>query len=84
VQAFIKVNRYDGVVWYNKEAYDRLLFYLFAIAVIQISSQDDAKEALMRRELLACWALIEQLQKAEASAGYQVEKLLAATGWRRK
>ncbi|MCX7853050.1 MAG: alpha-amylase family glycosyl hydrolase [Caldilineales bacterium] len=70
VQAFLRVNRYGGVLWYNKEAFAALLQGLFAIAAVR-SAVADAPERLD-----ALYEVIATLQAADAASGYKVEALL--------
>ena len=67
-QQFLGVNRFKDVVWYNAEAFDELLWWLFLTAVIQ--SADD--------EIGGTYRVIRDIQRAGQKADYQVEKLLKA------
>jgi hypothetical protein len=64
---FIGVNRYDNVLWFNKEGWDELLWWLFAATAI---NQTDG-EGLQRR-----YATVTQLQEAAQESGFQVVKML--------
>jgi hypothetical protein len=63
----IGVNRYDNVLWFNKEGWDEFLWWLFAAAAID---QTDA-ETLQRHH-----TTVTQLQEAAKESGYQVVKML--------
>jgi glycosidase len=71
------VNRFDGVLWFNREAYDQLLWRLLAAAVIQIRSAGLARATAVR-EQSAALAIIEKLQEVETASRFRVEDLLAA------
>ncbi len=73
VQSFLQVNRYGGVLWYNKESFGDLLHGLMAVAAILSAAQpdDDAAEGI---EL--AFEILARLQAADAEAGYRVEKLI--------
>jgi glycosidase len=73
---YLGVNRYQDVLWFNQEGFEDLLWWLFAVAVVEISAQaqPDKKPVLTT----AAHAVIELLLEAEVVSGYQVEKLLAA------
>jgi glycosidase len=78
VQQFLQVNRYQGVLWFNKEAFEQLLWWLLLAAVVEISA-DPLRPATERAEqILACYSIVEQLRQAEEQSGYQVEELLKA------
>ena len=75
VQRFLGVNRYQGILWFNKEAFDELLWWLFALAAIDATQagEEDAPE-----QIVASYDLVQKLRSAEKNSGYQVEKLLEA------
>ena len=68
-QAYLGVNRYEGVLWFNKEAFESMLWWLMIATVVTA----EGDEVIARQ-----YALITTLQAAEADSEYQVEKLLEA------
>jgi len=76
VQQFLQVNRYQGVLWFNKEAYEELLWWTLAMKAIQ-TGRDGVPARDADREMAALYRTIARLQKASEESGYQVEKLLA-------
>ncbi len=79
VRAFIQVNRYDSVLWFNKEGFDELLRWMFAAAAVGICASRPTATQLARK-LAAAYAVIDKLAEAEAASGFRVEALLAAVG----
>jgi glycosidase len=79
VQQFLKVNRYDGVLWFNKENFEKLTRWLFVIAVVQITSQPKLAKAKAAKAIADVFAIVEKWRQAEKGSEYRVEKLLAAT-----
>jgi glycosidase len=79
VQRFLKVNRYEDVLWFNKEAFDQLLWSMFAIATVAISADLSRPANQIAEEIVACYDTIRTLQRAEEKSGYQIERLLEAT-----
>jgi glycosidase len=78
VQQFLQINRYQGVLWFNKEAFDQLLWWLSLLAVVA-SSDDPLRPAPeVADEIVERYDVIQKLRQAEEESGYQVEKLLAA------
>jgi len=84
-QQFLGVNRYQDILWFNKEAFECWLWWVFAASVIELVSaslihdgdqidrpEDVAAGIITRRD----W--IRRLQNAAVEAGYRVEGLLAA------
>ncbi|HEX7433374.1 MAG TPA: alpha-amylase family glycosyl hydrolase [Anaerolineaceae bacterium] len=78
VQGFLKVNRYKGTLWFNKEAYDNFLWWMMFLAVMEVVSDPKNSATHVVEQVLSCYAIILELQKAELSSNYQVEKLLEA------
>ena len=74
VQQFLGVNRYRDVLWFNKEAFDDLLWWLMVVTVVdRRSREEDSGDDLILRHAHA--AVVRLAAEAEAS-GYQLEDLL--------
>ena len=76
VQQFIQVNRYQGVLWFNKEAYEQLCDWLLLPAVVDSVLKLPEDEAVAQVE--ARLQIILKLLEAGEASEYQVEKLLEA------
>jgi hypothetical protein len=88
VQQYLGINRYQGILWYNKEAIDDLLWWMFNIAVIQTAAsyeaeagrqeaeQEKAEKHPVAEQIVACYEIIQRIQEAESAAQYRLEKLL--------
>ncbi|HNS01564.1 MAG TPA: alpha-amylase family glycosyl hydrolase [Anaerolineae bacterium] len=76
VQQFIGVNRYQGVLWFNQEAYEQLCGWLALPAVVDsmVNLSDEQAAAQIEERL----AVVHKLLAASEESGYQVEKLLDA------
>jgi glycosidase len=75
-QRFLGVNRYQDILWYNQEAFDDLIWWLYVIAVVDCvatQSPDQVAQGIISR-----FAVIQKIRKASANSKYQVEKLLTA------
>ncbi|HTP11670.1 MAG TPA: hypothetical protein VMP08_25625, partial [Anaerolineae bacterium] len=77
-RSFLKVNRYNEIEWYNKEAFEQLLWGLFAVAAIDVIADEGVDPAVVPDVLIAAYDVIKKLQDAQADSEYQVEKLKAA------
>jgi glycosidase len=80
VQQFMGVNRYQGVLWFNKEAFDDLLWWLFTVAIVDLTGAVKPEKAAetVAEDILSCFEIIRHLRQAEMASGYQVEKLMEA------
>lgn len=76
VQHVLQVNRYRGILWFNKEAFERLLWWMLLLAVVSTSADPRRPKVEVAREIATCCDIIKKLQQAEAESGYQVETLL--------
>ncbi|MFP4346505.1 MAG: alpha-amylase family glycosyl hydrolase [Anaerolineales bacterium] len=75
VQTFIGVNRYQETLWFNKESFERLLWWLMIRETVQLlaDGEEDALERIAER-----YAFFERLLEAQEASDYQIEKLLDA------
>lgn len=81
IQQFINVNRYQGILWFNRESFDELLWWMFAVACIpQLADlvAEPADPAETGQVIQKAHKLVQKLAVAAAKSGYQVDKLLAA------
>ncbi len=75
-QQFLGVNRYNNILWFNKEAFEELLWWMMLTAALEAGYDPvrPAKEII--RDLERCWSMIQKFQDAEKKSGYQAQKLL--------
>jgi hypothetical protein len=78
VQQLLQVNRYNEILWFSKEGFGELLWWLFVVAVIQISSDPLRPTSDVVKAISRCFSIIGQLKRAEKESGYQLEKLSEA------
>ena len=76
-QQFLGVNQYDDILWFNKEAFEEMLWWMMLTAAIEIGFDPlrPAKEII--RELEKVWSMLQKLHEAEKKSEYQVGKLLS-------
>ncbi len=77
VQQFLRVNQYNDIGWFNKEAFEEMLWWLMMVAALTIGSDPLRPVNAVVEELQGCYSMIQTWQKAEEKSEYQVEKLLA-------
>jgi hypothetical protein len=78
VRQVLKVNEYRGVVYFNKEAFESLLWHLMAVAAIDATADPARPAADVPDAVRSAFEVILTLHKAETQSGYQVEKLKTA------
>jgi glycosidase len=77
MQQLLGVNRYQGVLWFNKQSFERLLWWLLLLATIMISADTARAPSEVTEGIATCYARVRRMRAAAAESGYQVEKLLA-------
>jgi len=77
LQHFLGFNRYQGVLWFQKEGLETWLWWIYVTTVIELISLDSGMiDEDHLAEIVAYYELVKRLQKAAESSGYQVEKLI--------
>jgi len=73
VQQYLKVNRYQQLLWYNAELFDNFIRWMWLIAIIELLAKPigDANEEL--KKLLDYYLMIKKVSK---TTNFQVIKLL--------
>jgi len=77
VQRFIGVNRYQGVLWFNKESFAELLWWLLLVGVLEAQTAVGRPAEAVSTDITARYAVTRKLREAAERSGYRVEGLLA-------
>ena len=72
-QRALQVNRHQGILWFNKEAFEQLIWWMFVTATVVCSSTSPDRPAA---EIFTLWETVNKLRQASEASGYQVERLL--------
>jgi glycosidase len=79
LQRFLSFNRYQSILWFNKESFEEWVWWAFASAVIDLDSHTADTLDEEAKELLTRWHhLVQRLRQAAEASEYQVEKLIEA------
>lgn len=78
IQRFLGINRHKGILWYNQESFEELVWWMTAIAVLEESSQAEFGASDFVELVLALAADVRVLLAAAAQSEYQVAALLDA------
>jgi hypothetical protein len=78
VQQFLQVNRYQDILWFNKEMFAQLLWWLWLVVVIQVSDEPEREAGPAAEEIRERFRIVQALQQAGGESEYQVERLLTA------
>jgi glycosidase len=75
---YLGVNRYQDVLWFNKEAFEDLMWWLFIIGAVEITCSPviDEQTDTSGKYILHCYDDILSLLTNAQVSGYKIEKLL--------
>ena len=76
IRQFLQINLYKEIWWFNKEAFEEMLWWLMMAAALTIGSDPLRPVRAVIEELEGCYSIIQEWQQAEENSEYQVEKLL--------
>jgi len=78
LRRFLRMNQYQDTWWFNKEAFEEMVWWLMMVAALTIGSDPLRPVHVVIEELEQCYSMIQKWQQAEEKSEYQVEKLLSA------
>ena len=76
VRSFLKINRYREKLWFNKEAFESMMWWMTTIGLIQLVSDPEESLTSAIENLFVAWDLVKGILEAEEGSEYQLEKLL--------
>jgi hypothetical protein len=76
IRSFLNINRYRDKLWFNKEAFNEMMWWMMTIALIRLSADPTISLTELVERLFDAYEQIEKILEAEAASEYQVEKLL--------
>ncbi len=76
IQYYLKVNRYNEILWFNREAFSDFTWWVSILPIIQIASKEDAGATDLVETALHLFDFITILEKLVKASSYQVEKLI--------
>ena len=74
IQQLIQVNRWQGALWFNKESFERLLWWMLCLAVVDAQRDTSATDQV--QPIVKRYGIVAELIQAEEKSEYQVEKLI--------
>ena len=76
IRTFLNINRYRGKLWFNKEAFEEMMWWMMTIALVQLISDPTKSLPEVVEMLFEAYERIKTILDAEEQSEYQVEKLL--------
>jgi len=77
-QQFLQINRYQGVLWFNQECLEELVWWGFVQATVTTLAGRHLPPRAAAEEVAACFDALERVRTAATISGYRVEEMLAA------
>jgi hypothetical protein len=72
---FLHINRHQDILWFNKEAFEELLWWMVTLAVLGTCSDPQLKTSDATKIIVRSYDIVMKLHQAGEDSGYQVEKL---------
>ncbi len=78
VKRFLKINRHEDILWYDKQAFNDLIWWLRVLALIQSHSPTGFDANTVAEQAILVEEFIRRLSKAEKGSGCHVKNFLSA------
>jgi glycosidase len=78
VRRALGVNEYQGIIYFGKEAFERMLWDLFAAAAAGLTADPDASKKTISGAIISAFGVVAKLLAAGKESAYRVEMLLKA------
>lgn len=78
VRQFLQINRHQTILWFNKQSFDQLMWWMFVVVVVAVNAALLSTPSEAHQRIIACYEVVRQLKQAEERSHYQVQKLLEA------
>ncbi len=81
LQTYLGINRYQDILWFNKEAFETFLWWIMYLETIHVITQADiakAHQSDTAEKIGDVYRLAQQLLKAAEASSYQVTTLMEA------
>ncbi len=78
IRHFLNVNRHREKLWFNKEAFESMIWWLMTAALIKTIADSESDFSEMVEILFDAFEKIQVILKAEKESAYQVDQLLDA------
>jgi hypothetical protein len=78
IQRYLNINRHEEALWYNKERFERFVWWMAMLAVLSAADRAQAGVSLFVERILLAYNIAQQLLAAGEKSAYQVSKLLKA------
>lgn len=88
IQYFLKIHRYQDSLWFHKESFEELLWWIYTVFLISIYQEkmnysklnklNERQKSQLSKRIKKAFTVIKRLLDAEIESGYRVNGLLEA------
>ena len=75
VRAYLRVNIWEGVSWFNRESFGQALWWMFALDALQATATPGRSKTRLASRLAQAKRVTAVVARAGEVAGYQLDKL---------
>jgi hypothetical protein len=72
---YLQINRFEGTLWFNRERFRDLTWWLFVVVAIESSELDRERRIALTTRAYEC---VRRRQEAEEVSGYRLSELTEA------
>lgn len=76
IRNFLNINRYRGKLWFNKEAFESMMWWMVVAALLRLVADPETSLSENFETLFDAYDLIQSLLDGEEESEFQLEKLL--------
>ncbi len=76
IRNFLNINRYDDILWFSKEAFETLMWWIMAAGLIDQTARPQTSFSEALEVLFDAFEMIQTILKSETKSEYQAGKLL--------
>jgi len=78
IRQFLGVNRYQEVLWFNKEAFEEFLWWMYTLALISTSGEPGVTSTEILEMTIKLSVLDRQMKNALKKSKFQIERMMEA------
>jgi len=76
IQQYLLINRFQGVLWFNKERFESLVVWLFTIRILEIGLDPRLSASKLFEEIIKLNLSVQKIRSAIEASGYMVDNFL--------
>jgi hypothetical protein len=74
---YLGFNRYNGVLWFNRERMETLLYWLYTVSILGLAAGETTSKAGILRGAERRFEVIRRIRDAAEASGYEADRFIA-------